>query len=205
MKISNELKAGVMIVAALAVGALFWFKTVDFSQKPYTIKTNFTFADGISSNSVVKLSGVDVGRVSDIKFSYEPETTVELTLSLDKKAKVREDSIAYIATSGLVGDTYVGLTPGSAGKPFLVEGAVVASENPMEMRKFMKRAEVIADNLDKTLVQVKDLTSTLTDTMKDNRARIDSIAMNLETTSVNFKEFSADIKQRPWKLLMKGK
>jgi phospholipid/cholesterol/gamma-HCH transport system substrate-binding protein len=205
MKISNELKTGVLVVAALAVGALFWVKTTDFSSKPYTIKTNFNFAEGIKPDSVVKLSGVDVGRVKNIKFNYDPETTVELTLSIDMNAKVREDSIAYIATSGLVGDTYVGLTSGSSGKQFVSEGATIASENPMEMRKFMKRAEAIADNLDKTLIQVKDLTSTLNDTVKGNRAHIDNIAANLEETTVNFKEFSADIKKHPWKILMKGK
>ena len=33
--------------------------------------------------------------------------------------------------------------------------------------------------------------------------RIDNIANNLEQTSMNFKEFSEDIKRNPWKLLMK--
>jgi hypothetical protein len=40
---------------------------------------------------------------------------------------------------------------------------------------------------------------------QDNRPRIDSIMKNIEATSVNFNEFSTDIKQHPWKLLMKGK
>ena len=66
------------------------------------------------------------------------------------------------------------------------------------MRKLMKKADSIADNLDKTLVQIKSLVT-------DNRAKIDSIAANLESTTVNFKEFSEDIKKHPWKLLMKGK
>jgi len=39
--------------------------------------------------------------------------------------------------------------------------------------------------------------------VKDNKARIDSIAANLEETSSNFKELSEDIKKHPWKLLMK--
>ena len=62
----------------------------------------------------------------------------------------------------------------------------------------MKKADAIADNLDKTLVQVKSLVA-------DNKAKVDNIAANLEQTTANFKEFSEDIKEHPWKLLMKGK
>jgi len=205
INMTNELKTGVVVVAAILVGMLFMFKTANFSSKPYKIKTNFNFADGIKPDTIVKLSGVDAGRVEKIRFSYDPETKVELTLAIDKLAKVHEDSIAYIATSGLVGDTYVGLTPGSADKPFVKEGATLASEDPVEMRKLMKKAEAIADNLDKTLVQVRDLAGGLNGVVKDNKSRVDNIAVNLEQTAVNFKEFSEDIKQHPWKLLMKGK
>lgn len=205
MKMTNEFKTGAVVVAAILVGMLFWVKTANFSSKPYRIKTYFNFADGIKLNSIVKLSGVDAGRVENIKFSYDPDTRVELTMLVDKNARVHEDSIAYIATSGLVGDTYVGLTPGSADKPFIKAGAFVASEDPIEMRKLMKKAEAIADNLDKTLVQVRDLAGGLNGVVKDNKSRVDNIAINLEQTAVNFKEFSEDIKQHPWKLLMKGK
>jgi len=205
MKITNELKTGVVVALAVCVLAVFWLKTTDFSSKPYKIKTYFTYAEGIKQDSVVKLAGVDVGRVEKIKFNYSPETKVELTLSIEKNAKPREDSIAFISTSGLVGDTYVGLTPGSANTPFVKEDAVIMNEDPMEMRKFMKKAEAIAENLDKTLIEIKKLAENVSGVVTDNRARVDNIAVNLEKTAVNFKDFSEDIKQHPWKLLMKGK
>jgi phospholipid/cholesterol/gamma-HCH transport system substrate-binding protein len=205
MKITNELKTGAVVVAAVLVGVLFWFKTANFSAKPYRVKTYFNFADGIKLNTIVKLSGVDAGRVENIKFNYDPETRVELTLLVEKEARIHEDSIAYIATSGLVGDTYVGLTPGSADKPFVKPGSSVGSEDPIEMRKLMKKAEAIADNLDKTLIEVRELAGGLGGVVKDNRPRVDNIAVNLEQTAINFKEFSDDLKKHPWKLLSKGK
>jgi ABC-type transporter Mla subunit MlaD len=73
------------------------------------------------------------------------------------------------------------------------------------MRKLMKKADAISENLDKTLVEVKNLAANVNVVVSDNKTRIDNIAANLETTAVNFKEFSEDIKQHPWKLLMKGK
>lgn len=198
MKINNEMKTGLVVVAGILVAVLFWVKTTDFSSKPYKIKTFFNYADGLKVDSIVKLVGIEVGRVEAIKLVYTPETKIEFTLSIDDKAKLREDSIAFISTSGMIGDAYIGITSGSVDKAYVKNGGEIPSEDPVEMRKLMKKADSIADNLDKTLVQVKTLVT-------DNKSKIDNIAANLETTTANFKEFSEDIKQHPWKLLMKGK
>jgi ABC-type transporter Mla subunit MlaD len=116
---------------------------------------------------------------------------------------VHDDSIAFISTSGIVGDAFLGLTPGSPERPFAKNGDMIAGEDPIEMRKLMKKADVIADNLDKTLVEFKELAAGLNGVVKDNKSRIDSILANLEQTSVNFNAFSEDLKKNPWKLLSK--
>lgn len=205
MKINNEFKTGLVVALAIVVGIVFWVKTTNFSGKPYRIKTYFNYAEGVKLDSIVKLSGIDVGRVEKVEFEYVPDTKVMLILAVDKDARIREDSIAFISTSGLIGDAYIGITPGSAEKPFVKDGAMILSEDPVEMRKLMKKADAIAENLDNTLAQVKSLAENVNGVVKDNRQRIDNIAVNLETTAVNFKEFSEDIKKHPWKLLMKGK
>ena len=198
MKITNEFKTGIIIIAGLLAAVVFYAKTTDLSAKPYRLKTYFNYAEGIKADSIVKLAGIDVGRVEKIEFKYIPETKIELILAIDKKAKIHEDSIAFISTSGMIGDAYIGVTPGSPDRAFVSEGATLMSEDPVEMRQLMKKADMISETLEKTLADVKTLVS-------DNKTKVDSIASNLESTAVNFKEFSEDIKQHPWKLLMKGK
>jgi len=200
MKIAmnNEMKTGMIVVIGILVAAMFWAKTTDLSAKPYKVKTYFNYADGVKKDSIVKLSGVEVGRVDKVSLVYTPETKIEVVLSIDKTAKVREDAIAFISTSGMIGDAYIGIAQGSTERQFIKDGGQISSEDPVEMRKLMKKADTIADNLDKTLVQVRSL-------VVDNKAKVDNIAANLETTTANFKEFSEDIKRHPWKLLMKGK
>lgn len=203
MKITNELKTGLIVVAAVIVALFFWLKTTSFSNKPYRLKTQFNYAEGLKADSVVKLSGIEIGRIENIKFSYNPDTKVELTLLLNKDAKIHEDSIAYISSSGIVGDAFLGLTPGSPEKPFAKDGDKVLSEDPVEMRKIMKQVDSIAGSLDKTLTEFRELASNVNGVVKDNRTKIDSLLVNLEQTSMNFKEFSEDIKKNPWKLLSK--
>lgn len=203
MKITNELRTGLVVAAAIVVAAMFWFKTASFTGKPYRLKTQFNYAEGIKPDSIVKLSGIEIGRVENIKFLYSPDTKVELTLLVSRKAKIHEDSIAFISTSGMVGDAYMGLTPGSPDKPFASDGAMIMAEDPVEMRKLMKKVDAISDNLDKTLIEFKDLAKSINGVVENNKSKIDSLVTNMEQTSANFKEFSEDIKKNPWKLLSK--
>lgn len=203
MKITNELRTGLVVTAAIVVAAMFWLKTASFTGKPYRLKTQFNYAEGIKPDSIVKLSGIEIGRVENIKFLYSPDTKVELTLLVNRKAKIHEDSIAFISTSGMVGDAYMGLTPGSPDKPFASDGAMIMAEDPVEMRKLMKKVDAISDNLDKTLIEFKDLAKNINGVVENNKSKIDSLVTNLEQTSANFKEFSEDIKRNPWKLLSK--
>jgi phospholipid/cholesterol/gamma-HCH transport system substrate-binding protein len=59
------------------------------------------------------MSGVKVGAVSTI--ALDPQTYMaRVTMSLDPKVKVPEDSSAKISSDGLLGGAYVSIEPGGA-------------------------------------------------------------------------------------------
>ena len=148
MRFSNEMKAGLVVVMAICVGVFFFAKTASFKKEMYDLKTYFTYAGDLKADAVVKLSGIEVGRVKSLKFIYDGDTTkVECVLEIEAEGKVRKDSIAYIATSGIVGDSYVGITPGTTVE-FVSKNEVIASEDPLQMRLLFQRADVIAKNLE---------------------------------------------------------
>ena len=186
----NEMKAGVVIVAAILFAILFFLKTTTLYTSTYDIKTHFKYAGDLKPDAVVKLSGMEVGRVKDIKMVYNPETFVECVLEVDSSAKVRTDSIAYISTAGLVGDAFVGLTPGEASE-FVKHGTMIKSEDPVEQRIIMK-------NLDSAIKGVNSIVT-------DNKQGVDNIVTNVENSTKNLEEFTDDVKKNPWKLLFKPK
>ncbi len=197
-KFANELKTGLMVLMAILVGLFLWLKTVDFRPDVYDLKTYFSHAEGIKESSIVMLAGIEVGTVGGVEFLYNPgETKVKLDLIIDKAAKVRADSIAFIGTTGFIGDAYIGITPGTSPE-FLKNNDTIISEDPIEMRKLMKQADEISKNLDAVLGDVKTVVS-------DNKEKLNNIVLSLEETAVNFNEFSKDIKKHPWKLIIKGK
>ncbi len=196
MRFSNEMKAGIVVIVAIVLSIFFFLRTSDFKATKYELKTYFVYAGDLKSDATVKLSGIEVGRVKKMKFIYKPETKVECLLEIDGNAKVRTDSIAYIGTAGIVGDAFVGITPGKA-EEFMKKGGTLASEDPIQMRLLWKKADEIATNLDSIIADVKDVVA-------ENKENMSNIIVNLEDTTENFKEFSEDVKKNPWKLLFKG-
>ena len=197
MRISNEIKAGVLVLIGIAVGVAFFAQTASLKQETYDVKTSFLYAGNLRNDAIVKLSGVEVGRLTAMSFTYEPETRVQCVLEINANAKIRKDSFAYIDVAGFVGDAFIGITSGES-EEFVTSGEEITSEEPIQPRIMMKKAEEIEDSLKELLGEVQGL-------IVDNRKDLDKIVNNIEIITENFEAFSDDVKKHPWKLLFKGK
>jgi len=104
-----------------------------------------------------------------------------------------------------MGEKYIEVTAGSSSAPFLEAGGMIYGDDPMQFDALAKKGETIAEALEATLEQIKLLATNSNVVLTDNRQKIDAIFENLEMTTQNFKEFSEDVKNNPWKLMSKGK
>lgn len=97
---------------ALAFLALRAGNMSSFSFAPtYQVTAHFDNLGGLKVRAPVKSSGVVVGRVSQIGFDNQRFQAV-VTLDLEQNYQFPSDSSASILTSGLLGEQYIGLTPG---------------------------------------------------------------------------------------------
>jgi phospholipid/cholesterol/gamma-HCH transport system substrate-binding protein len=78
----------------------------------YTLTAHFTQIGQLRKQAPVRISGVNIGQVSNI--TLDPKTFESVvTLSLDKQYKdLPADTSANILTSGLLGESYINLLPG---------------------------------------------------------------------------------------------
>ncbi|MDD5680726.1 MAG: MlaD family protein [Candidatus Omnitrophica bacterium] len=206
--ISNEMKVGILVVVSIAVllGLLYKTGSLDFKREGYTIKATFSIVAGVQRNAPVRLAGVEIGKVEDIKLSYEKGITdVIVSLWLDNNAKLKTDSKAIITALGLMGEKYIEVTAGSEDAPYLAAGGTILGEDPLQFDSLAKKGEVIAKNLDETLSSIQELAKNTNLVVTDNKQKIGNIFDNLEVTTQNMKEFTEDIKRNPWKLMNKGK
>jgi phospholipid/cholesterol/gamma-HCH transport system substrate-binding protein len=205
-KVTNEFKTGLMLVIVLIMLAYFIFAAGSFrvGGKSYDIEVLFSFISGLRTNAPVRLCGAEVGKIQsiDILTSEKEKTQIAVTIDLDEGARVKEDAKFYISTLGLMGEKYIEITSGSKEADFLSEGAKVEGEDPVQMEKLMSKAEVIADNLNETILSVKELSESTHHMV--TKEEVDTILQNLEQTSENFKYFSGDVRRHPWKLIWRG-
>ena len=96
-----------LLFLALKVGSMSAIKTND----SYEVVARFDNIGGLKPRAPVKSAGVVVGRVADIRFDNETFEAA-VTLRLDKRYAFPKDTTAAIMTSGLLGESYIGLSPG---------------------------------------------------------------------------------------------
>lgn len=207
MRMTNEAKTGLIVLISMALLGTLIMKVGNFTffKKGYTVHSQFRFTAGVKKHAPVRLSGVDVGEVKDIRLHYGDETLIELVFWLNEGVKLRTDSKAYVTTLGLMGEKYVEIKAGTAAAPYAKEGDLIPCEDPVRLEDLMVMGMQLAEDVGKTAKDVSRLVNRLDDTVADNRPKLDRIFDNLEETSDNFREFSEDIKWHPWKILAKGK
>ena len=96
-----------LLVLALKVGNF----GAERATQTYRVEARFDNIGGLKVRGPVRSAGVLVGRVADIHFDNE-RFQASVTLALDKRYAFPKDSTASILTSGLLGETYIGLDAG---------------------------------------------------------------------------------------------
>ena len=74
---------------------------------------SFNDVSGISVGSDIKLAGVTIGKVLELKLD-EINYTAEMVLGINKKIKIPNDSEIIITSEGLLGGNYVSISPGGS-------------------------------------------------------------------------------------------
>lgn len=104
------------VVLAVAGGFLVYAgNTADVAigGEGYALKADFRAAEGLSVGSDVRISGVKVGSITSVGLN-EANYFASVNMSLRDEIKVPEDSIAKIASEGLLGGAFIAIDPGAS-------------------------------------------------------------------------------------------
>jgi phospholipid/cholesterol/gamma-HCH transport system substrate-binding protein len=111
-----ETLIGAAVVAV--AGTFLWFAIdrggeTQSQGDQYEVEARFNNVSGISRGSDVRIAGVKAGIVKSIEGDPERFEAV-VTISLDEKWALPEDTDARVSTDGLLGGAYVALEPGGS-------------------------------------------------------------------------------------------
>ena len=121
-----------LMVLALKVGNAGAERAAD----TYRVEARFDNIGGLKVRGPVRSAGVLVGRVADIHFDNE-RFQAKVTLALASRYKWPKDTSASILTSGLLGETYVGLEAGGDDKVLATGDRITITQSAVVLEKLI--------------------------------------------------------------------
>jgi hypothetical protein len=103
------------------------------------------------------------------------------------------DSTVWVNTLGLLGEKYVEIIPGKDYSHCMQPYEELAGIDPLPMHEVVRLAKSIADNINDSIIRIKNKEGTIGKLLYD-----DAIYNELEALII-------DIRKHPWKLFWKGK
>ena len=130
-KYAMETTVGIFLVFGLLCIGYMTLKLGHVSllgDNTYSLFARFTTVSGLRAGSPVDMLGIKVGRVGRLTMDQKDQKVV-VEMRIQKDIKVYDDAIASIKTEGLIGDMFVNIDPGGAGK-LLEPGGTITETQP---------------------------------------------------------------------------
>jgi phospholipid/cholesterol/gamma-HCH transport system substrate-binding protein len=124
----------------------------------FTVNAYFKDIQGLRTGATVRLSGIDVGNVSNVEIVNDTtgRVRVEMKLNTDIERFIRTDTKASIQTEGLVGNKVVVLKIGSSNAEEVKNGGTIQAEEPIAFSQIIEETKGI-------MGYTKDMTKSLAD------------------------------------------
>lgn len=125
--IETIMGAVVLVVAGLFLA--FAYNTADLKTvSGYPISAAFSKVGGLDNGADVRISGIKVGSVSGQ--SLDPRTyQAVVTMTILPSIELPQDTVASVASDGLLGGKYIKLEPGRAEQAIASGGAITRTRN----------------------------------------------------------------------------
>jgi phospholipid/cholesterol/gamma-HCH transport system substrate-binding protein len=177
MALSTEKKVGIFFLATLILlGTVIEFVEgwSPFEEKN-AYHTFFKAAVGIRSGDPVRLSGVEVGKIEKIAIA---DTRVRVDFTVVAGTAIREDSLAEIQQSNLLGGYFLGISFGSPESSQLPPGSAVTSREATSINQLISN---LNRNQENVLGELGKLLKETRETFSDSIQRLNAIVTKIDT------------------------
>lgn len=177
MLLRNEAKVGLLVFGAIvAVIAMYWFlRGMGLGASTYKVYAVFGDARKLDKGADVRMAGVKIGFVDDIRLTETSQARVDMKMWDD--ACIPVDSVASITTGAFIGDCYVEVMPGSK-RLCLKSNQRIKSAEPVNYEKLIRD---VGDLVGQLQVAAAGLNSVLADketmaSFKDAIRQLDDVS-----------------------------
>ncbi len=187
---SREVKIGIFLCISILILATFIFIVGDMStlffKGGYPLYLYFDSAAGLEKRTVLRMAGVKVGYVKDIRLK---DGRAEVLLSVDPEIKVPTDSKATLAALGILGEKYIEILPGE-GPNFCEPGASIDVISPISLDQLGIALVAVSNEVKETGKMLRELIGS-----EESREQVEKILHNLALFSEDLHDLTNANKQ----------
>ncbi|MBW6459187.1 MAG: MCE family protein [Bacteroidales bacterium] len=193
-----KIRLGLFIAGGIALFVIAIFligKQQNLFNPVFELTTTFNNVSGLQVGNNIRLTGINVGTVDNIKILNDSTVKVDMLIRKNVQEFIKEDCIVAIGSEGLIGDRLINITRGSPNAPIVKPGQHLASTEPIETDAIMAslhgtaaNAEIITAELVEIMFNINSGNGTLGRLINDA-----SIAENFSQTMYNLKTSSKSL------------
>jgi phospholipid/cholesterol/gamma-HCH transport system substrate-binding protein len=155
----SQLRVGLTVIIAAATLAVLLFLmsgTKGFFTKRIVVYSYFDNAEGLRKGAPVRLSGVDIGNVTDIQIVNTPDkrlTPVQVTMKISTKYHfdLHRDSMTSLDTAGVLGETFLDIDSAQAIGAEAQDGDTLPTQVHPDFNQVVRASQSTLENMDALL------------------------------------------------------
>ena len=134
-----EISVGAFVAAGLAIVAYLAISLGNvhlLSGEQTTLVARFSSIGDLRNAAPVRIAGVNVGQVGKIELV---DYVARIELRIDAGVKIPSDTIASIRTAGLLGESFVSLSPGGSDRSLRDGDAITQTEPALDISQLLQK------------------------------------------------------------------
>lgn len=134
-----ETLIGAIVVTVAVVFLYFAYSSTNSANlSGYEISAKFQRVDGLNVGTDVRLSGIKIGSISAL--TLDPKTyQATAHLSIKSDVKIPDDSSILVTSSGLLGSSYLSVSPGGSDAMVPAGGVIQNTQGSVDLMSLIGR------------------------------------------------------------------
>lgn len=190
MKLSNETKVGVLAVAAILVLVLGFnfLKGQNVFSRPPVLYARFTEVGGLEKSNQVKINGLPVGTVYNIKQGDKEVNNILVEIHLTRDVQIPKNSIAFI-DAGLLNSAFINIEKGDQHVYLKSGDTVVTRLDKGLLGSIQTQVAPTLTRVNETLDSLKYILGSINSVFDPNtKNNLQTVVANLAITSAHLQQ-----------------
>ena len=182
----EQIVGAFFIIALLAISSLIIAKIhlAKMFDEVITYQAFMKNAQGITTETLVNISGIEVGKVSTIDITDDNKIHIEFFIYKSFEKLIRADSTGELSKLSLVGNAVIIITAGTPTFPLLPADSAIRIKEPITTDDLIEGIKPVINNLEITIANLANILAAVdAKAIRNSNENLFSIMQNLEHIS----------------------